>query len=93
MDELRLLAGKWFRYHDDGAQMNILGTFVDGEEKCRVNDGRKRKLHIWNKNGVFTVQKQLQKDSEGLHALLETRHGKGDYHVHHSLMTVLHFIS
>ncbi|GED18099.1 DUF3850 domain-containing protein [Aneurinibacillus migulanus] len=25
--------GEWFRYHDEGAPMNIIGTFVDGEEK------------------------------------------------------------
>jgi DNA polymerase elongation subunit (family B) len=24
---------EWFRHHDEGAPMNILGTFVDGEEK------------------------------------------------------------
>jgi len=28
-----ITGAEWFRYHDEGAPMNILGTFVDGEEK------------------------------------------------------------
>lgn len=29
-----ITAGKWFRYHDEGVPMNILGVLENGKDKC-----------------------------------------------------------